>query len=93
MIFDWTDQALTDLASIDDWLNRNASPDVTQTQLDLIRIRARSLQDFPRRGAKFGEDWRVMGVAGTSYLLVYRVIDDGVQILRIRHNRDDWHGA
>ena len=93
MILNWTDQALADLASIDDWLNRNASPDVTQTQLNRIRIRARSLQDFPRRGAKFGEDWRVMGVAATPYLLVYRVIDDGVQILRIRHNREDWHGA
>ena len=93
MILDWTDQALADLTSVDDWLYRNASPDVAVKQLDRIRFRARSLQDFPRRGAKLGEDWRVMGVAGTSYLLVFRVIDDGVQILRIRHIREDWHGA
>ena len=93
MIVDWTDQALADLASIDAWLTRNASAEIAEAQLARLLNRARSLMDYPRRGPRIGAEARSMSVAATPYVLVYRVIDDGVQILRIRHNREDWHGA
>jgi len=90
---DFTDRVIADLASIDGWLTRNASPEKAENQLARLLNRARSLMEYPRRGPRLGAEARSMSVAETPCVLVYRVIDDGVQILRIRHNRDDWHGA
>ena len=93
MSVDFTELALADLASIDAWLTRNASPEIAENQLARLLNRALSLMEYPRRGPQLGAEARSMSVAETPYVLVYRVIDDGVQILRIRHNREDWLGA
>ena len=93
MSVDFTDRALADLAPIDGWLTRNGSPEIAENQLARLLNRARSLMEYPRRGPRLGAEARSMSVAATPYVLLYRVIDDGVQILRIRNNREDWHGA
>lgn len=93
MTIDFTAQAFADVAAIDAWLMRNASPQIAEAQLGRLLDRARSLMDYPRRGPRLDGETRSMSVAATPYVLVYQVIADQVLILRIRHNREDWHGA
>ena len=33
---------------------------------------------------------RKFAVRGTPYILVYRIVSGAIEILRVRHNREDW---
>jgi toxin ParE1/3/4 len=58
--------------------------------LDLIfelRVRCRSLSDFPMRGRRYNAIYRTLVVA--PYLIFYRVEDDVVAIVRVLHGAQD----
>ncbi len=58
----------------------------------LARVRARStiIDRFPGVGRAISGGSRVLRVRGTPYLLIYRTLPDHLEILRIRHDREDW---
>lgn len=85
----WSESALDDLQRIDDWLTGNAGGEVAEAQLERIKLRVRRLRDFPRTGAMLPDGVRDVPVPGTNYVVIYQV-DERVEILRIRHNREDW---
>lgn len=87
---EWTELALDDLRAIDAWLTDHAHPEIALRTLTSIRARSRFLERFPRGGRPFGTECRVLRVTDTAYLILYRIEDDAVQVLRIRHEREDW---
>lgn len=87
---DWTGPALNDLRVIDDWLTREATPDLAVRILSAIRTRSHFLVDFPHGGRPYREGRRILRVLGTPYLIQYRILDDVVQVLRVHHEREDW---
>jgi plasmid stabilization system protein ParE len=86
----WTPAATDDLWSIDDWLTENASSEIALATLAAIRIRASFLANFPRGGRPIGEGVRLLRVIDTPHLILYRIVEDMVEILRVVHEREDW---
>ena len=87
----WSTPATLDLVSIDGWLAVNAGTEVAEMFLKRIRLRARRLRDFPQIGAPIDASQRSVRVPRTPYVIVYIVRPQIVEILRIHHNRQDWH--
>jgi plasmid stabilization system protein ParE len=55
-----------------------------------IRHRVLILRDFPRAGAPLPGGIRKLSEWRYGYLVLYRLRPIGVEILRIRHAREDW---
>lgn len=86
----WTRPAFDDLDAIDRWLTANVRGEIAIDMLSAIRLRAYFLENFPHGGRPIGEGLRVLRVIGTPYLIIYRLAGGTVQLLRIRHEREDW---
>jgi addiction module RelE/StbE family toxin len=86
----WTRPALADLINAHDYIARD-NPTAAQSIAQKVWDAANYLCDHPgvgRRGHVEGtSEWVV---SGTPYLIVYRVKDDDLQILRIWHGRRNW---
>ena len=89
-VIDWSDPALRDLRRIDEWLTREASPEVSIRILMAIRERAGFLERFPHGGRPQADGTRILRVFDTRYLILYRLAGDVVQVLRLHHEREDW---
>ncbi|UUL81874.1 type II toxin-antitoxin system RelE/ParE family toxin [Sphingomonas qomolangmaensis] len=89
----WTPEALKDLRAIERWLIANRTPHVAMQALLDIRLRAQSLEEFPHAGRPERDGIRILVVYGSGYLIFYRIIEAGVQILRVRNEREDWQLA
>lgn len=88
----WTIEANADLRRIDNWLLEQSTADVAVRTLVAIKQRADFLLNFPRGGRPLGPpDYRLLRVFDTPYLIAYRVKNDQVEILRVFHEREDWH--
>ena len=87
---DWTAPALADLREIDAWLSEHARPEIALVTLLHIRRRARFLEDFPHGGRPIAQNSRVLRVIDTPHVILYRLVDGVVQILRVQHEREDW---
>lgn len=91
---EWTVPALRDLRTVEQWLVENASAEISTRTLQAILGRADFLRRFPQGGPRVTrQEFRSLRVMGTPYILLYRILDDRIQILRIRHEREDWHPA
>lgn len=86
----WTQPAIDDLWAIDEWLVENASGEIALATLASIRFRAAFLENFPHGGRPIRHGIRMLRVIDTPHLIFYRLLDDELQILRIRHEREDW---
>jgi toxin ParE1/3/4 len=86
----WSGPARQDLRTINSWLRDNRSPDVAQRRLVSLRARADLLTRFPHAGRPVGDGFRVLKIYDTPYLLVYQLGEQDVEIVRIRHEREDW---
>jgi toxin ParE1/3/4 len=86
----WLDQAVEDLKAIRAYIardNPSAAADVAQRIRDAVKI----LGDYPAAGrAGRVPNTRELVVAGTPYLLPYRVIAESVEILRVLHGAQQW---
>ncbi len=88
---EWASSARADLERIDDHLT---AIDVTLADrvIDAIEGAGAFLREHPVAGAAIlsgaARKWRVRGI---PYLLLYRATTHKVEILRIRHDREDWH--
>jgi toxin ParE1/3/4 len=86
----WTPPATENLWAIDDWLTENASPEIAPATLASTHRRARFLEDLPRGGRPGSDGTRVLRVINRPDLIIYRLVGDNVEILRIRHESEDW---
>ncbi len=91
MQVDWTDLAREDLRGINVWLVKEASGDLAVRILAAIRHRSTILEDFPHSGRPHQDGTRVLRVYDTPYLLRYRIMEGAAQILRVHHERENWH--
>jgi plasmid stabilization system protein ParE len=86
----WTAPAQADLAAIDDRYGEVA-PDFADLAARAALAAGRFLAEHPAAGPlarDFGiRKWRVRG---TDYILLYRIVAAGVEIIRVRHVREDW---
>jgi toxin ParE1/3/4 len=85
----WTAPSRIDLRDIRDfYLDRNAGAGARI--LRAIREKATVLEGFPAAGPVLDGDVRVLSIGNTPYAIQYRIVGDVIQILRIRHEREDW---
>lgn len=86
----WTNPAAQDLYNIVRHIqkdNPSAAAKVAQTLYDGCS----GLGNFPRRGRKGRiEGTRELVFAGLPYIVVYRVQDQNLDVLRIYHGAQDW---
>ena len=84
-----------DLIQIHDYI---AQDNVVAARSVVIRIRERcvTLADTPMIGRvrpELGEESRSIPFRGTPYVVVYRPINNGIEILRIRHGSQNLSNA
>jgi toxin ParE1/3/4 len=86
----WLDQAVEDLKAVRAHIARHdpsAAADVARRLRDAVKI----LGDYPAAGrAGRVPNTRELVVAGTPYILPYRVSAEGVEILRVLHGAQQW---
>ena len=87
----WTTNAADDLERIVNYIRRD-SPDAALRVAKTIFDGVAELRTFPNRG-RIGlvQGTRELVFARWPYIAVYEIIDDQVQVLRIRHSSQNWH--
>lgn len=86
----WADAAKQDLANIDDWYDQR-DPDYADRIGDSAIAAAKLITEFPHAGTALdGTQVRKWNIAGTDYRLVYLVTENQVEIVRVRHARENW---
>jgi toxin ParE1/3/4 len=90
----YTRDARSELSVIGDYLREN-SPDVITKVISTIRTRVSQLQKHPYLGRPTREPGiRSLSINRYPYIVYYRVTDDTVSIVHIRHQRRaPWVGA
>lgn len=86
----WTSVALADLTFVIDYFDDKA-PEYAERLGDQAVESGRFLADHPFAGASIaGSDYRKWRIGKSPFLLIYKVLPDSVQILRLRPDRSDW---
>ncbi len=83
----WTDGAVANVEAIVTYI-AGAEPAAADRMMERLVAVADSLAIFPHRGREVGGDRREMTTVW-PYVLRYRVMDDAVVILRVRHGARD----
>lgn len=84
----WAALARADLEAIDDF-HRVIDVQIADNLIGSIIGAARFLADLPRAGPVTRPGVRKWRVAGTPYLIFYRIARDHVRVLRVRHGAQD----
>jgi addiction module RelE/StbE family toxin len=79
----WSARAINDLETVRAYIGTAAPLDAQRLVVRLVNA-AESLADMPERGRRVGQGVRELAVI-YPYLIRYRVIDGGVEIVRVRH--------
>ena len=88
---DWSPGAIRDLRTINNYLTKEAAPDIAVRILARIVEQSELLPAHPNVGTPLGNaGWRKRTVRRTRYVLIYRVTGDLIEILRVRHMAEDW---
>lgn len=86
----WTPLAANDLVEIARYIQRD-NPAAARAVAGSLYHEAESLSAFPRRGRPGRiPETRELIVGGLPYIIVYRISDEAVHILRIYHGARDW---
>ncbi|MCP3735534.1 type II toxin-antitoxin system RelE/ParE family toxin [Sphingomonas sp. RP10(2022)] len=85
----WTRRARADLSRIDDFNVRN-DPAFADAVGRAAIAAGDFLAEFPHAGSMLDDGERKWRVPHTDYILVYRVTNGDVEILRAYHGREDW---
>ena len=91
--FDLTHDAREDLRQIHDYIAQY-NYDNALRLVGRIEERFELLADYPYLGVarpEFGATQRSFVVPGTDYVIIYRPIEDGVEILHVRHGSQNLH--
>jgi addiction module RelE/StbE family toxin len=86
----WTTAAADDLVSIVEYIQTN-NPEAALRVAKSIYDGIASLRSSPRRGRKgVVDNTRELIFAPWPYIAVYEIVDDQVQVFRIRHAAQNW---
>ncbi len=87
----WLSIAQRDLLSISTYYESAANKDVAKRVLQCIVRRAPSLIDNPYLGhpSESTDGMHELQVARLPYFLLYRIVDDSIEILRIFHESQE----
>jgi len=85
----WTIRARGDVALIDDRY-RQIDPDLADRFGREALNAARFLATTPAAGPSVELGLRKWPVRHSEYLLFYRIVSGGVEIVRVRHARENW---
>ena len=85
----WSLASLRDLRSIDAYIALDSRQAALQT-LGAIRQRAEQLRGFPGSGPVLGGEFRYLSLRTAPYVIIYRAQKNRIEIVRIRHAREDW---
>ncbi len=86
----WTIRARADLTEIYTYIATD-DPNAARRMQAVVRSRVAGLARMPLMGrAGRVETTRELVIAGTPYVVVYRVAADEVQILRVLHGARSW---
>jgi addiction module RelE/StbE family toxin len=86
----WTRPALADLVEAQNYIARD-NPAAAEAVAQRVWDAAKKLCESPEMGRQgHVAEIREGVVSGTPYLLVYRVKNDAVEILRVWHGRRNW---
>lgn len=89
----WTEPARKDLRDIFIYISEE-NPNAARTLLSEIKERAVLLQDNPLIGRLGRVDGtRELVIAGTHYILPYRIKEQQIQILAVFHTARKWPSA
>ena len=84
----WTESAQHDLASLDDYGDLSAE---FVTRVGRAALAAgRLLAAYPMAGPSLASGLRKWRVRGAPFILVYRPVPHGVEIIRFLDARSDW---
>ena len=86
----WTEEALQHLREAYDYIQMD-KPSAAARMADLIEAAASHLGLFPAMGRP--SKWpgtRELAIAGTPFILVYRVKNNVLEILALYHGAQDW---
>ena len=86
----WAAAATGDLKAARTYLEQYGD-DVAQAAIDRLVLATDWLLERPLAGPAFGDGaWRKWKPRRSRYLLIYRLVDDAIEIGRVRHEREDW---
>jgi plasmid stabilization system protein ParE len=90
MIIRWTQPAEDDLAAIDEyWMGYSVAS--ADTMLARIHTAADFLRGMPHGGPRIDEiAARKWTVRGTNCLIIYRIHDGQIEVLRVHHAAENW---
>jgi addiction module RelE/StbE family toxin len=88
----YSPRAFADREDIFEYLNRR-SPDGARNVMAALERTISLLQDQPHSGLRIAtSDLRVMLVSRNRYKIFYRILDDAVELVHIRHtSRRPWN--
>jgi len=86
----WTTRAADDLAHIVDYIRKD-NPAAARRVAQTIYQGIAGLRKFPNIGRiGLAENTRELVFSPWPYIAVYEIVEDQVQVLRIRHAAQDW---
>ncbi len=87
----WTEPALFDLENIHSFIQNESSINIAERVVSSIASRVETLKDFPQIGRTgCTPNTRELIISNTPYIVPYRVINKGVQILAVFHSSRHW---
>jgi toxin ParE1/3/4 len=87
----WTEQAISDLEDISEFIKSESSISASKRVIKTISTSVKTLKDFPHLGrAGRSPNTREHIIPNTSYIAPYRVRDEELQILSIFHASRRW---
>lgn len=93
MILEWTRPAESDLIEILDSIAAD-DPGAALATTDRIEAAALRLTEFPRSGREGSvPDTRELPIPGLPFLIIYRVRETAIEVLRVLHGARQWPPA
>lgn len=93
MIVSWSAKARQDLLDVYRYLAPR-NPDAARRMQTVIRAKVGALASTPHMGrAGRIAGTRELAITGTPYLVIYRIVPEGVQVLAVVHGARDWPSA
>ncbi|MGB0954502.1 MAG: type II toxin-antitoxin system RelE/ParE family toxin [Panacagrimonas sp.] len=86
----WSSLALQDFVKVQEYISQE-NPRAARRIAQRIAEAAAKLEKFPRLGRPGNVDGAYeLVVANTPYLIVYRIRDDQLELIRLWHGRQNW---
>ena len=86
----WSELAVADLVSLNDWLTHERPPHEAIAGLRAIRDQVARLDDFPAIGSPLPSGLRKLAIKDYPFVMLYELTSTQLLVVRLVHNRSDW---